>query len=60
MRASDDDYCSKQYAGYLERHDRGHTDADLDPGVGDIQDQLGERGLLIHYLVVCTNCALFF
>ena len=41
--------------GYLERHDRGHTDADLDPGVGDIQDQLGERGMLIYYLVVCTN-----
>jgi len=25
----------------------GQTDADLDPGVGDIQDQQGERVMLI-------------
>jgi len=28
----------------------GQTDADLDPGVGDIQDQQGERVMLIYYL----------
>ena len=34
----------------------GQTDADLDPGVGDIQDQQGERVMLIYYLKeVCLH-----
>jgi hypothetical protein len=31
-------------AGYLEWYDWGHLHADLDPGVGYIQDQLDQRG----------------
>jgi len=34
----------------------GQTDADLDPGVGDIQDQQRERVMLIYYLKeVCLH-----
>jgi hypothetical protein len=36
-------------AGYLERYDRRYTDADLDPYVGHLQDQLEQRGKLLNY-----------
>jgi hypothetical protein len=31
-------------AGYLERYDRGYSNADIDPCLGYIQDRLGQRG----------------
>ena len=45
-------------AGYLEWYDWGHLHADLDPGVGYIQDQLDQRGTdcnnLLQFGFVCT------
>jgi hypothetical protein len=42
-------------AGYLERHDWRHTDADIDPDLGYIQDQLGQRGILVLYYLHKIN-----